>query len=96
MKKFLGEKNEAAEIGQLVKISEKISDFYPEHVNKIGFIIDIVQYSADTLTGNKEFVVLIDGKQCSIHNSHPTSTVSIDGLGGLATVFRDHELFKPV
>lgn len=96
MKKFLGEKNEHVQIGQLVKISEKISDFYPEHINKIGFIIDIVQYSADTLTGNKEFVVLIDGNRYSIRNSHPTSTVSIDGYGGLVTSFHDFEMFEPV
>ena len=82
------------EAGQLVKILPSVSDFYPNLVNKVALVAEVNQYAGDSLTHKKEFTLIIDGVKHLVRNSHPSSTVSIDGCAGGGVVFSDLEMFS--
>ena len=82
--------------GQLVRIEEAVRDFYPNLVGELGVVLDISQYAGDTLTGHKEFTLLIGREIKRIKNYHPESTAPIDGLEDFATTLTDKEMFTIV
>jgi len=82
--------------GQLVRIEEAAKDFYPHLVGKLGIVLGITQYAGDTLTGHKEFTLLVGREIKKVKNYHPESTAPIDGLEDFITVLTDKEMFTIV
>jgi|TARA_R110002110_G_scaffold351101_1_gene561125 hypothetical protein len=79
--------------GQLVRIEEAVKDFYPDLIGKLGVVLDITQYAGDTLTGNKEFTLLVGREIKKIKNYHSESTAPIDGLEDIVAPLTDKEIF---
>ena len=82
--------------GQLVRIEEAVKDFYPNLVGKLGVVLGIAHYAGATLTGHKEFTLLIGREIMKVRNYHPESTAPIDGLEDFATTLTDKEMFTIV
>ena len=82
--------------GQLVKILPGVKDFYPKLVNRIGLVTDVVQYAGDSLTLKKEFRLNVDGKNISMTNTHPSSTVPIDGHLDESVLLKEEEMFSVI
>ena len=80
--------------GQLVKILPGVEDFYPKLVNRIALVTDVIQYAGDSLTEAKEFRLNVDGKNLSVRNTHPSSTIQIDGHLENPVLLKDEDMFS--
>ena len=90
--KMIEEKGSVS-LGHLVRITNKVDEFYPDLVGRMGVVLNVDKCPGDYMNQCREYTILFDQEQIKIKNFHRDSTIPIDGPHGEETIFTDEDMF---